>query len=63
MGEQLHKRHSQEFVEGVLEAFNDHRLSEEKACELLGIRRAQLYKLRRRWLQAIIGGKPFLHDQ
>ncbi|MBW2036447.1 MAG: hypothetical protein JRI41_03050 [Deltaproteobacteria bacterium] len=59
MGEQLHKRHSQEFVEGVLEAFNDHRLSEEKACELLGIRRAQLYKIRRRWLQAMIGGKPF----
>jgi len=59
MREQLHKRHSQEFVEGVLEAFNDHRLSEEKAGELLGIRRAQLYKLRRRWLQAIIGGQPF----
>ena len=43
MGEQLHKRHSQESVERVLEAFNDHRLSEEKTCELLGIRRAQLY--------------------
>jgi len=34
-------------------------LSEEKACESLGIRRTQLYKLRRKWLQAIIGSQPF----
>jgi len=40
MAEQIHKRLSKEFVEGVLEAFNDHRIGEEKACEILGLRRA-----------------------
>jgi len=59
MDKQLHKRLSKEFVEGVLEAFNDHRIGEEKACEMLCIRRAQLYKLRKRWLQCVIGKKPF----
>jgi hypothetical protein len=59
MGEQIHKRLSKEFVEGVLEAFNDHWIGEAKACELLGVKRAQLYNLRRRWLKAMIGKKPF----
>jgi hypothetical protein len=59
MSRQLHKRLSKEFVEEILEAFNDHRIAEEKACELLGIKRAQLYKLRQRWLQCLIGKKPF----
>ncbi len=59
MSKQLHKRHCKEFVENILEAFNDHRIAEEKACELLGIKRAQLYKLRQRWLQSLIGKKPF----
>lgn len=59
MAEQIHKRLSKEFVEGVLEAFNEHRIGEEKACEILGVRRAQLYKLRRRWLRSVIGEKPF----
>jgi len=36
------------FVGGVLEAFNDHLIGEEKTCEMLGVRRAQLYKLRKR---------------
>ncbi|RLE02191.1 MAG: hypothetical protein DRJ11_07860 [Candidatus Aminicenantes bacterium] len=63
MGEQFHKRHTKEFVEGVLEAFNDHRLNEEKACELLGVPRTQLYKLRKMWLQAILAGKPFIIRQ
>ncbi len=31
---QLHKRLPLEFVLEVLEAFNDHRLNEEKACGL-----------------------------
>ena len=48
MGEQIHKRVSKEFVEGVLEAFNDHRIGEEKAREMLGWRRVQLYKLRKK---------------
>ena len=59
MGEQIHKRLSKDFVEGVLEAFNDHRVCEEKACEMLGVKRAQLYKLRKRWLRAVIGKRPF----
>lgn len=59
MGEQIHKRLSKEFVGGVLEAFNDHRIGEQKACEILGLGRAQLYKLRRRWLRSVIGEKPF----
>jgi hypothetical protein len=59
MGDQIHKRLSKEFVEGVLEAFNDHRIGEEKACEMLGVRRARLYELRRRWLKSVIGSKPF----
>jgi hypothetical protein len=56
---QLHKRLPREFIEGILEAFNDHRIGEDRACELLGIRRAQLHKLRRRWLRCVIGGHPF----
>jgi len=59
MGTQLHKRHCREFVMEVLEAFNDHRIGEEKACELLGVKRAQLYKLRKRWLRSVIGNNPF----
>ena len=59
MGIQLHKRHCQEFVVEVLEAFNDRRLSEEKACELLGFKRAQLYKLRKRWLRCMMRKESF----
>jgi len=59
MPNQLHKRLPREFIEGVLEAFNDHRIGEERACEALGIGRAQLYKLRRRWLRSVIGRHPF----
>lgn len=51
MGHQLHKRLSVEFVEEVLEAFNKQEITEKIACELLGIKRARLYKLRRRWLR------------
>jgi hypothetical protein len=50
MSVQLHKRLPGEFIEGILEAFNDHRIGEDRAWEILGIGRAQLYKLRRRWL-------------
>lgn len=59
MSSQLHKRLPKSFVEEILEAFNDHRISEEKACVMLGIRRARLYKLRKSWLQSVIGKKPF----
>jgi len=60
MSAQLYKRLPKSFVEEILEAFNDHRISEEKACEMLEIRRAQLFKLRKRWLQCVLGKKPFL---
>jgi hypothetical protein len=59
MSPQLHKRLSKSFVEEILEAFNDHRISEEKACEMLGLRRARPYELREPWLQCVIGKRPF----
>jgi len=59
MTEQLKKRASQEWLEYVLERFNDYELSENEACRLLKIKRSQLYELRKRWLKANIGKKPF----
>ena len=59
MSPQLQKRLPKSFVEGILEAFNDHRISEEKAYEKLGVRRARLYKLRNRWLQCVLWKRPF----
>ncbi len=59
MGQQIHKRLSVEFVEEVLEAFNTQAVTEKAACELLGIKRARLYKLRRRWLRCKLTGKRF----
>jgi transposase InsO family protein len=59
MFNQLHKRLPREFIEGLLEAFNEHRIGEDRACQVLGIGRAQLYKLRRRWLRCVIGHHPF----
>lgn len=60
MKNQLHKRLPLEFVEDILRAFNEHRLSEDKACELLGIKRARLYRQRQRWLECVMGAKAFL---
>lgn len=59
MSKQLHKRLSKEFVEEVLEAFNDGRVTEEMALELLGIKRARFYKIRETWLRCKIKGKEF----
>ena len=56
---QIHKRHSPEFVAEVLEAFNERRMTEERACELLGIKRARLYRLRRDWLRCEVRRKEF----
>jgi hypothetical protein len=50
MPKQLAKRATLEWVEYVLNQFNDHDLSEAEACQLLGIKRVQLYELRKRWL-------------
>lgn len=52
MGEQIHKRLAKQFVVDVLESFNEHRMSELQACELLGIERAWLHRLRRKWLKS-----------
>lgn len=59
MGTQLHKRHQKEFVMEILEAFNDRRITEEKACELLGIKRARLYIIRKIWLKSIMANESF----
>jgi len=50
MARQLHCRLPQEFVEEILEAFNEGRVTEEQAQALLGIKRTRLYLLRREWL-------------
>jgi len=60
MGQQLHRRLPPELVEAVLEAFNEHRIAEQRACELLGLRRTQLYTLRARWLRDQLKGHPFV---
>jgi len=59
MKSQPPKRLLQDFAEEILEAFNWHRLSEEEACELLGLKRARLYRLRQRWLECLVGNKSF----
>jgi hypothetical protein len=59
MGEQIYRRLSEEFVEDVLEAFNDHRIGEEKTCGILGLRRAQFYKLRGEMGKTCYMGKAF----
>jgi hypothetical protein len=59
MTEQLAKRATDEWVIQVLEQFNKHTITENEACELLGIKRIQLYELRKRWLKATIQGMRF----
>ncbi|MGH2404852.1 MAG: hypothetical protein ACRDGN_10360 [bacterium] len=51
MSQQLYRRLPQAFVVEVLDAFNDHRMTERQACALLGLKRARLYRLRRSWLR------------
>jgi len=50
MRERIHKRLPVEFVQEVLDSFNQHRISEKEAMELLGIGRSRLHQLRKRWL-------------
>ena len=59
MAEQLAKRATFEWVEYVLGQFNERALSEKQACQLLEIKRIQLYELRKRWLRAKIGKRAF----
>jgi transposase InsO family protein len=50
MRERIHKRLPVKFVEQVLESFNEHRISEKEAMDLLGVKRSRLHQLRRGWL-------------
>ena len=58
MRERIHKRLSEDFVGLVLESFNEGRICERDACELLGLKRTRLYGLRKRWLRCVIQGRP-----
>ena len=50
MRERIHKRLPVQFVEEVLDSFNQHRISEKEAMDLLGVKRSRLHQLRKRWL-------------
>jgi transposase InsO family protein len=50
MRERIHKRLPVEFVQEVLDSFNQHRISEKEAMNLLGVKRSRLHQLRKRWL-------------
>jgi len=50
MGRRIHKRLPVEFVQEVLESFNQHRISEKEAMDLLRVKRSRLHQLRKRWL-------------
>lgn len=59
MTEQLAKRSTDQWVAQVLEQFNNYSITEKEACRLLGIKRASLYKLRKKWLKGDLKGEPF----
>lgn len=59
MKERIHKRLPAEFVVQALESFNNHKIFEKEAEELLGIKRDQLYRLGQRWLKGD-GKQPFV---
>lgn len=50
MNERIHKRLPVAFVEEVLDSFNQHRISEKEAIDLLGIKRSRLHQIRKQWL-------------
>lgn len=50
MRERIHKRLPVSFVAEVLASFNQHRISEQEAVDLLGVQRSRLYQLRKQWL-------------
>ena len=59
MAQQLAKRLTNQWVMQVFEQFNNHTIAEKEACELLGVKRAQLYLLRKKWLQSTLEGSTF----
>jgi len=52
MRERIHKRLPVAFVEEVLDSFNQHRVSEKEAMDLLGVGRSRLHQIRKQWLTA-----------
>jgi hypothetical protein len=52
MGKQLHKRLPKEFIADIVDRFEQGKISEEQARELLGIGHTQLYRLRKQWVEA-----------
>jgi len=59
MSEQLAKRLTGQWVSQVLEQFNNHTITEKEACELLGVTRVHLHRIRKSWLKNILNGEPF----
>lgn len=62
MAEQLAKRATNQWVSQVLEQFNKHIITEQEACELLRLKRARLYEIRKQWLRANFGEAFKLHS-
>ena len=52
MGKQIHKRLPKEFIADIVDRFEQRKISEKQATELLGIKRAQLYNLQKKWLRS-----------
>jgi predicted XRE-type DNA-binding protein len=57
----VHRRLLQVLIEEIFEAFSQHQLSEAQACEMLGIKRARLFRLERHSLQARLRGPLVLY--
>lgn len=60
MKNRIHKRLTTGYVEMILDAFNERRLTERQACRLLEINRSRFYELRKQWLVASIRNLPFV---
>jgi hypothetical protein len=56
MGEPRHRRLPQALLEEILDACSQHELAEVQACEMLGSKRARLYRVERQSLQARLQG-------
>lgn len=51
MTKQIAKRLTKPWVIQVLSQFNDRKITEKEACELLGLHRSRFYELRKEWLK------------
>ena len=59
MGHQIHKRLPKDFVVDVIKAFCEKEIEKDKACKLLDISKAQLYRLRKKYLTFLKEKKEF----